>query len=109
MDNTPHLSDVQQLNLDYLLIVQAALKQDRLTASYTFHLDPESAAILPTMSVRELSALAQSVTHESLCRPIANLAALLKAPRSLAGMLCTAGAGQRGGSVPADQANIATF
>ncbi|QBE66272.1 MULTISPECIES: flagellar transcriptional regulator FlhD [Pseudoduganella] len=109
MDNAPHLSDVQQLNLDYLLIVQAALKQDRLTASYTFHLDPDSAAILPTMSVRELSTLAQSVTQESLCRPIANLAALLKAPRSLAGMLCTAGVGQNAAGMPAGQTNTATF
>jgi hypothetical protein len=108
MDNAPHLSDVQQLNLNFLLTVQAALKQDRLTASFKFHLDAESAALLPSMSVRDLIVLAENMAHESVCQPIGNLPALLTAPRSLAGMLCTAGASRAAVNAPAGPPGMVT-
>lgn len=92
MDNAIHLTDVQQLNLNFLLTIQAGLKQDPIAASYKFHLDPECAALLSEMTVSELVALAANMPHESLFQPIGNLPALLVAPQGLAVTLCRVGA-----------------
>lgn len=91
MDNSIHLTEVQYLNLNYLLTIQASLRSERLSAIYKFHLDPESAAKLAEMTTGELQLLAANMPHESLFRPVDNLAKLLDAPVGLAMMLCAAG------------------
>lgn len=94
MENVLHLTEVQTLNLNFLLTIQACLKQDRLAASYRFHLDAECAAMLDEMSVSDLVALAQNMPHESLFQPIGNLRTLLAAPCGLVVTLCTVGMDQ---------------
>lgn len=93
MENAIHLTDVQQLNLNFLLTIQANLKQDRIAASYKFHLAPECAALLSEMTASDLVALAGHMPHESLFQPIVNLPVLLAAPYGLASTLCRVGAG----------------
>lgn len=109
MDNVIHLTDVQQLNLQFLLTIQAGLRQNRIATSYKFHLDPDCAALLSTMSVSDLVALAPSMPHESLFLPIGNLPAVLAAPAGLAVTLCRVGANRPVGkpdqSLPAVQSN----
>ncbi|MES2260645.1 MAG: flagellar transcriptional regulator FlhD [Pseudomonadota bacterium] len=92
MDSAIHLTDVQQLNLNFLLTIQAGLKQDRVAASYKFHLEPDCANLLSEMTVSDLFALAANMPHESLFQPIGNLPALLVAPLDLAVTLCRVGA-----------------
>lgn len=100
MDNAIHLTDVQQLNLNFLLTIQAGLKHDRIAASYKFHLDPDCAALLGAMNASDLVALAANMPHESLFQPIGNLSSLLAAPHGLAVTLCTVGAGRPNSSAP---------
>ena len=100
MDNAIHLTDVQQLNLNFLLTIQAGLKHDRVAASYKFHLDPDCAALLGAMNASDLVALAANMPHESLFQPIGNLTTLLAAPHSLAVTLCTVGAGRPSPAAP---------
>lgn len=91
MDNSIQLTDVQYLNLNFLLTIQACLRSERLSAIYKFHLDPLSAARLAEMTPSELQLLAVNMPHESLFRPVENLADLLDAPPGLAMLLCAAG------------------
>src|SRR5689334_19988146 len=91
MENSIHLTEVQYLNLNFLLAIQASLRSERLSAIYKFHLDPESATKLADMTTSELQLLAANMPHESLFRPVDNLAKLLDAPLGLAMMLCAAG------------------
>jgi hypothetical protein len=91
MENSIQLTDVQYLNLNFLLTIQACLRNERLSAIYKFHLDPETAARLAEMTASELQLLAVNMPHESLFRPVDNLADLLDAPPGLAMLLCAAG------------------
>ncbi len=91
MENSIQLTDVQYLNLNYLLTIQACLRSERLSAAYNFHLDHETATKLANMTVAELQLLAANMPHESLFKPVDNLSGLLDAPPGLAMMLCAAG------------------
>ncbi|MBY0241999.1 MAG: flagellar transcriptional regulator FlhD [Burkholderiaceae bacterium] len=92
MDNAIHLSEVQQLNLHFLLTIQAGLKQDRVATSYKFRLDPDCEALLSEVTAGDLVALAPSMPDESLFLPIGNLPAVLTAPAGLAVTLRRVGA-----------------
>ncbi|MBB3122191.1 flagellar transcriptional regulator FlhD [Pseudoduganella violacea] len=92
MDHAIALTEVQYLNLNFLLTIQACLKSDRAAAAYKFHLDRTCAARLASMSVSQLQVLAANMPHESLFKPVGNLAELLDAPPGLAMTLCTVGA-----------------
>lgn len=91
MENSIQLTEVQYLNLNYLLTIQACLRAERLSAAYKFHLDHETATKLANMTTAELQLLAANMPHESLFKPIDNLVGLLDAPPGLAMMLCVAG------------------
>ncbi len=91
MENSIQLTDVQYLNLNFLLTIQACLRNERLSAIYKFHLDPVTATRLAEMTAGDLHLLAVNMPHESLFRPVDNLANLLDAPPGLAMMLCAAG------------------
>ena len=91
MDNAQYLTEVQKLNLNFLLTIQACLKHDSMTARFRFHLDAECAAALSGMTAGNLIALAENMPHESLFQPIRNLHTLLGAPGDLAVTLCTVG------------------
>jgi hypothetical protein len=100
MENSIQVTDVQFLNLNYLTTIQACLRSERLAAIYKFHLDPETATKLTEMTTVELQLLAANMPHESLFKPVDNLADLLDAPPALAMLLCAAGTCQ---PVNADQ------
>lgn len=91
MEHSIQLTDVQYLNLNFLLTIQACLHNERLSAIYKFHLDHETATRLAEMKPSELQLLAANMPHESLFRPVENLAGLLDAPPGLAMLLCAAG------------------
>lgn len=91
MEDAIRYTDVQYLNLNYLLTIQVGLKQDPLATCCTFHLDTASAETLAAMSVDSLQQLAASMSHESLFKPIANFRTLLETPPVLAMTLCRVG------------------
>ncbi len=91
MENAVQLTEVQYLNLNFLLTIQACLKSDRGAAVYKFHLDRLCAAKLASMSVAQLQMLAANMPHESLFKPVGNFIDLLDAPPGLAMTLCAVG------------------
>jgi hypothetical protein len=91
MESSIQLTDVQFLNLNFLLTIQACLRHERLSAVYKFHLDHVTATKLAAMTTAEVQLLAANTPHESLFKPVDNLADLLAAPPGLAMMLCAAG------------------
>jgi len=92
MENATQCTDVQYLNLNYLLTIQVGLKQDHLATCCAFHLDEACARTLAAMGVDELQLLAAGMSHESLFKPVANFTALLATPPALAMTLCSVGA-----------------
>lgn len=92
MDTSIELTDVQDLNLIYLLTVQASVKTDLIAAAYKFHLPHELAITLARMSVGELRAVVSTMQYECLFEPVANFTSLLMAPPSLAPILSAVGA-----------------
>ncbi len=60
------LSDIQDTNLSYLLLVQRLLNEDRATAMFRLKLDEAMADLLASLSVKQLSQLARS--NQLLCR-----------------------------------------
>ncbi|MCD6008382.1 flagellar transcriptional regulator FlhD [Halomonas sp. IOP_31] len=60
------LSDIQDTNLSYLLLVQRLLNEDRATAMFRLKLDEPMADLLASLSVKQLSQLARS--NQLLCR-----------------------------------------
>lgn len=92
MEDAIRYTEVQYLNLNYLLTIQVGLKHDPLATCCTYHLDTASAETLAAMSVDSLQLLAASMSHESLFKPIANFKTLLETPPVLAMTLCRVGA-----------------
>ena len=91
MEDAIRYTEVQYLNLNYLLTIQVGLKQDPLATCCTYHLDTASAETLAAMSVDSLQLLAANMSHESLFKPIANFKTLLETPPVLAMTLCRVG------------------
>ncbi|KXS35481.1 MAG: flagellar transcriptional activator FlhD [Halomonadaceae bacterium T82-2] len=60
------LSDIQDTNLSYLLLVQRLLNEDRPTAMFRLKLSEEMADLLVSLSVKQLGQLARS--NQLLCR-----------------------------------------
>lgn len=60
------LSDIQDTNLSYLLLVQRLINEDRPTAMFRLKLSEEMADLLASLSVKQLSQLARS--NQLLCR-----------------------------------------
>ncbi|MBZ9574330.1 MULTISPECIES: flagellar transcriptional regulator FlhD [Modicisalibacter] len=60
------LSDIQDTNLSYLLLVQRLINEDRPTAMFRLKLSDEMADLLASLSVKQLSQLARS--NQLLCR-----------------------------------------
>jgi len=92
MDTSNELTEVQYLNLTYLLTIQANLKTDPIAAAYKFHLSRELAITLDRMSVEDLRAAVSSMPFESMFEPVHNFVSLLTAAHPLAPTLSTVGA-----------------
>lgn len=101
MEQATRPSDVQYLNLNFLLTIQVNLKRDFIATSYKFHLDHASAEKLAGMSFDALQLLASNMPHESLFQPIGNFTALLDAPPGLAMMMCSVGTRRTAEQIPA--------
>lgn len=60
------LSDIQDTNLSYLLLVQRLLNEDRATALFRLKLSEPMADLLGSLSVKQLGQLSRS--NQLLCR-----------------------------------------
>lgn|SRR5690554_2101623 len=67
MSQNKTISELQELNLSYLLLVQKLIVEDRDTAIFRLKIDAELAELIAEMSVRELTALARQ--SHSLLQP----------------------------------------
>ncbi|WP_010628893.1 flagellar transcriptional regulator FlhD [Halomonas sp. KM-1] len=65
MKNTNHLDEIQELNLAYLLLAQRLLNDDRAAAMFRLKIDGETADLLSSLGVIQLTRLAR--TNQLLC------------------------------------------
>ena len=65
MMNTNHLDEIQELNLAYLLLAQRLLNDDRAAAMFRLKIDDETADLLVSLGVAQLTRLAR--TNQLLC------------------------------------------
>ena len=65
MKNTNHLDEIQELNLAYLLLAQLLLNDDRAAAMFRLKIDGETADLLSSLGVIQLTRLAR--TNQLLC------------------------------------------
>ena len=65
MTNMPHLEEIQELNLAYLLLAQRLLSEDRAAALFRLKIDDEMADLLLSLGVTQLTRLARS--NQLLC------------------------------------------
>ena len=54
------ISEIQDINLSYLLLAQRLLKEDYATARFRFKLDESMASVLASLTARQLTKLARS-------------------------------------------------
>ncbi|MCE8026718.1 flagellar transcriptional regulator FlhD [Billgrantia aerodenitrificans] len=65
MKNMNHLDEIQELNLAYLLLAQRLLNDDRAAAMFRLKIDGETADLLSSLGVIQLTRLAR--TNQLLC------------------------------------------
>lgn len=67
MSQNKTISELQELNLSYLLLVQKLILEDRDVAIFRLKIDEELAELIAGMSIRELTILARQ--SHSLLQP----------------------------------------
>ncbi|GEK74055.1 MULTISPECIES: flagellar transcriptional regulator FlhD [Halomonas] len=65
MKTNPHVAEIRELNLGYLLLAQRLLHHDRAEAMFRLKIDDEMADLLTSLSAQQLSRLAS--TNQLLC------------------------------------------
>ncbi|WP_046077937.1 flagellar transcriptional regulator FlhD [Halomonas sp. HG01] len=65
MKTNPHVAEIRELNLGYLLLAQRLLQHDRAEAMFRLKIDDEMADLLAALNVQQLSRLAN--TNQLLC------------------------------------------
>ena len=65
MEQTDLMAELEELNLAYLMLAQRLLRADRLSAIFRLKIDEEMAALLLSLSSRQLARLAR--TNQLLC------------------------------------------
>ncbi|SFR55819.1 flagellar transcriptional activator FlhD [Pseudidiomarina maritima] len=79
MSHSKTISELQELNLSYLMLVQKLIVEDRDTAIFRLKIDDELADLIADMSAKELTMLArqpQSLLQPNL-GPVSQLKAIL--------------------------------
>lgn len=89
MANSVALSDVQLLNLSFLMALQASIRQDPIAACYKYRLSADQAPKVADLPPEKIQTLVANLGHECLFIPREDLLQLLEAPPGLVGPLST--------------------
>lgn len=89
MTNAVQFSDVQLLNLSFLLAIQASIRRDPVAACYKFKLCAEVAARLTDIPPEKIQAFVANLAHESVFTLRQDLLQMLEAPPGLLRPLST--------------------
>ncbi len=65
MKTNPHIAEIRELNLGYLLLAQRLLHHDRAEAMFRLKIDEQMADLLLSLNAQQLSRLAN--TNQLLC------------------------------------------
>ena len=84
------LTEVQSTNLRTLIAIRLGLERDAADTCRAYALDPKTAERLRSLSVEHLWSLVHTVGQVSLFIARDDLAALMEAPPSIAGVLAAA-------------------
>lgn len=87
MSNAILLSDVQLLNLSFLMTVQASVRKDPVAACCKFNLSAAQAHRVESLGQEELQTIVANRGHESLFKLRDDFWPLLDAPAGLQGPL----------------------
>lgn len=89
MPNAVQFSDVQLLNLSFLLAIQSSIRKDPISACYKFKLPVEHASKLIEVPPEKIQAFVANLGHESVLILRPDLLQLLEAPPGLQRPLST--------------------
>jgi hypothetical protein len=85
MTHVIHFSEVQLLNLSFMMAMQASIRKDPIAACYTFRLTADQAPIIANLRSEKIQILIANLAHESLFYPRHDLLQLLETPPGLIG------------------------
>lgn len=91
MATTLRLSEVQLLNLSYLVTMQASVRKDAVDACSRFHLSPQQARQIEALGHDQIQVIVANLGHESLVELRGDFWRLLHAPTGLLGPLSAVG------------------
>lgn len=89
MPNAVQFSDVQLLNLSFLLAIQSSIRKDPISACYKFKLPVEHAAKLTEIRPEKIQSFVANLGHESVFTLRQDLMQLLNTPAGLLRPLST--------------------
>jgi hypothetical protein len=87
MGNTIEFSEVQLLNLSYLMAIQASIRKDPVAACYIYRLSADQAPKIAEMGPEKIQTVVANLGSECLCTPRHDLLQLVDAPPGLLGPL----------------------
>jgi len=83
MEPSVKLSEVQYLNLNFLLTIQASIRRDFVAASYIYRFTVDQAKKLADAAPEAIQLLVANLKNECLFSPRKNLVQLLETPPGL--------------------------
>ncbi|WP_136415976.1 flagellar transcriptional regulator FlhD [Herbaspirillum sp. ST 5-3] len=89
MPNAVQFSDVQLLNLSFLLAIQSSIRKDPISACYKFKLPVEHASKLTEIPPEKIQSFVANLGHESVFTLRQDLMQLLETPPGLLRPLST--------------------
>ena len=107
MANSVQFSDVQLLNLNFLLTIQASIRKDPVAACYKFKLTAEQAPKIADLSLEQLQTFVANLGHECLFTLREDFLQMLDSPPGLLRALSTVRASQQLHSLPRPVADAA--
>lgn len=89
MANSIQFSDVQLLNLSFLMAIQASVRKDPIAACYKYGLSADQAPKVAELPPEKIQTLVANLAHACLFTPRHDFLQLLEAPAGLVGPLST--------------------
>ena len=87
MSNMVQFSDIQLLNLSFLMTLQASIRKDPVAACYQYRLNAKQAPEIADIPPEKLQSLVANLGHTLLFEPRPDIPELLKMPAGLIGAL----------------------
>jgi hypothetical protein len=87
-------SDIQLLNLSFLLTIQASIREDPVAACYKYRVRAEQASRLADLAPEQMQRLVANLGHQCLFMPRDDILQLLEAPPGLLAPLSSVRASQ---------------